>query len=258
MNPNLSPDAIAAARAGLGVPEERIARSVAIIMDGNGRWARQRGLPRSAGHHAGAKVVRSIVEHAAQLGIDALTLYSFSQENWNRPPEEVAILMGIYAEYLARERETMMRNNIRLRHLGRRGNLPQRVLDSLDTTMGVTSGNTGMQLCLALNYGSRAEITDAIRAIAREARDGTLDPDAIDEPVIDAHLDTRGVPDPDLVIRTSGEMRVSNFLLWQISYAEFVITDAYWPDFTPTEFDNALRAFAQRHRRFGKVDPSNT
>ncbi len=248
---DVTPQAVAAARRSLGVPDDRIPRSIAIIMDGNGRWARQRGLPRVAGHQQGAKNVRTIVTEAARLGLDALTLYSFSIENWSRPPEEVSALMHLYAEYLVRERETVMDHNVRLRHLGRRDGLPDIVLRELDESVRVSSANTGMFLCLALNYGSRAEVTDAVRRIARRAADGELDPDDVSPELISESLDTTGVPDPDLLIRTSGELRVSNFLLWQISYAEFYITDVYWPDFTPEELHRAIRDYAGRERRFG-------
>ena len=247
----------AAARGALGVPAERLPRSVAIIMDGNGRWALAQGLPRSAGHRQGAKGTRRIVTEAARLGIEVLTLYSFSLENWTRPNDEVNTLMDIYATYLASERHSFMENNVRLCHLGRREGLPDSVLRELDETARVSSANTGMTLCLALNYGSRAEITDAVRKIARQVAAGQLDPAGIDDATIAAHLDTAGLPDTDLLIRTAGEMRVSNFLLWQISYAELYVTDAFWPDFDEAEFHKALRAYAARRRRFGGVDDSN-
>ena len=255
---DVSPEAVAEARAALGVPEGRIPRSIAIIMDGNGRWARARGLPRSAGHEAGANVVRDTVSECARLGIEALALYSFSIENWHRPPNEVNMLMHLYADYFRRERQTVMEHNIRLRHLGRRDGLPPAVLREMDESLRASAGNTGMFLCLALNYGSRAEITDAIRRIARRVAAGELRPDDVTEEVLSDHLDTRGVPDPDLLIRTSGEMRLSNYLLWQVSYAEIHVTDAYWPDFSVAELHRAIRTFAGRHRRFGGLDDSNT
>ncbi len=255
---DISPSAVQAARRELGVPDDTIPRSVAIIMDGNGRWARRRNLPRTAGHAAGAEVVRRIVTEAARLGLDALTLYSFSIENWRRPREEVEALMHLYAEYLVRERTTVMDHNIRLRHLGRRAGLPESVLRELDESLRVSASNTGMYLCLALNYGSRVELTDAVRSIVRDVQAGRLSAEQVNEQAISARLDTAGVPDPDLLIRTSGEMRVSNYLLWQISYAEFVVTDALWPDFDETEFRKALVAYAHRHRRFGGLDDSNT
>jgi len=253
----ISPETMAAAQARLALPPEAVPGSVAIIMDGNGRWARRRGLPRTAGHAAGAEVVRKIVTEASQLGLEALTLYSFSIDNWHRPREEVDALMGLYARYLARERATMVDHNIRFRHLGRRDGLPQSVLDELDESARATSGGAGMWLCLALNYGSRVEITDAIRRIARRVADGQLDADAVDERTLSDELDTAGIPDPDLLIRTSGELRLSNYLLWQLSYAEFYVTDAYWPDFDEGQFHDALRSYAARSRRFGGVDQSN-
>ncbi|MBI5724123.1 MAG: isoprenyl transferase [Planctomycetes bacterium] len=254
---DISPKAVAEARLSLGLPLERIPRSVAIIMDGNGRWARARGLPRNLGHSAGAKVVRKIVTEAARLGLDALTLYSFSIENWSRPKEEVNALMHLYAEYLVQERKTVMDHNVRLRHLGQREGLPEAVLRELDESVRVSSVNTGMYLCLALNYGSRAEIVDAVRSLAAGCAAGKLRPREIDEEKISDSLNSAGVPDPDLVIRTAGEIRISNFLLWQISYAELYVTDIFWPDFTEQEFQKALAAFAGRHRRFGGVDESN-
>jgi undecaprenyl diphosphate synthase len=254
---DVSPTAVAEARRALGVPLERIPRSIAIIMDGNGRWAVRRGLPRSAGHEQGAKVVPRIVTEAARLGMEALTLYSFSLENWRRPPQEVAVLMHLYAEYLVQIRPGMMEHNIRLRHLGRREGLPQRVLRELDKSRRLSAANTGMELCLALNYGSRAEITDAMVRIARRVGAGELTPEDIDESLISDSLATAGVSDPDLVIRTAGEMRLSNFLLWQISYAEYYCCRKYWPDFDEEEFRKAIRTYARRHRRFGGVDTSN-
>ncbi len=253
---DVSAEAVAAARRELGIPEERIPRSVAIIMDGNGRWARQRGLPRTAGHEQGAKVVRKIVTEAARLGLEALWLYSFSIENWRRPKEEIAALMHLYADYFVSERPTIMDHNVRVRHLGRRQGLPQQVLDDMDETLELSRKNTGMYLCLALNYGSRTEIADAVRRIAQRAAAGELDPAELDEQILSAELDSAGVPDPDLVIRTSGELRLSNFLLWQVSYAEFYVTDAYWPDFDEEHFRNALHAYAARDRRFGGLKKS--
>ena len=253
-----TPAQAAAAREELGIPSDRFPRSIAIIMDGNGRWARQRGLPRTIGHQQGAKTVRKIVEEASRLGIEALTLYSFSIENWSRPADEVNQLMGLYARYLASERKTIMDNNVVLEHVGRRDNLPDNVLAELDQTARASAGNTGMKLCLALNYGSRAEIVDAVRSIGCRVAAGELAPDDIDEETIDRALYTAGVPDPDLLIRTAGERRLSNFLLWQISYAEFYVADAFWPDFDEAEFHRALQDYANRHRRFGRLDESNT
>ncbi len=250
----VTPQTTAAAHARLGLSVEHIPRSVAIILDGNGRWARQRGLPRTAGHAAGAEVVRRIVTEAAHIGLDALTLYSFSIENWHRPAEEVAALMSLYARYLARERQTMSEHNIRFRHIGRRTGLPDGVLREIDSSTEATAACTGMYLCLALNYAARVEMTDAIRNIARSVAQGKLAPDDVDEDLISRSLDTHGVPDPDLLIRTSGELRISNFLLWQLSYAEFYVTDLYWPDFTEEELHKALRDYAGRKRRFGGLE----
>jgi len=247
-------DSALAARAELAVPPERFPRHVAIIMDGNGRWARRRGLPRPVGHREGAKVVRPVVTEGARLGLEALTLYSFSIENWRRPAAEVSALMGLYAEYLRRERQTVMDNNVRVRHLGRRDGLPQAVLDELDTTARVSAANTGMWLNLALNYGGRAEVIQAVRRLAAKAAAGELAPEDIDENAISGALDTVGQADPDLLIRTAGEMRISNFLLWQVSYAEFHVTDTLWPDFNVEALHEALVAYAGRHRRFGALD----
>jgi undecaprenyl diphosphate synthase len=255
---DVSPRAVAAARKDLGVPEEQIPRSVAIIMDGNGRWAKRRGLPRPAGHEMGAKVVRSIVSEGARLGLSALTLYSFSIENWRRPREEVNALMHLYADTLVRERPTIMEHNVRLRHLGRREGLPEPVLAELDESVRVSANNTGMYLCLALNYGSRTEILDAVGRIARQVQQGQVQPDQITEQLFSDSLDTHGIDDPDLLIRTAGEMRLSNFLLWQISYAELYVTDVFWPDFDEAEFRKAILAYANRHRRFGGLDQTNS
>ncbi len=237
----------------LGCAPELVPRSVAVIMDGNGRWAHQRGLERSVGHETGVKNVRPIVERAAELGLEALTLYGFSTENWNRPPGEIDVLMGLYATSLRRERPTMIENNLRFRHLGRREDLPQVVLDELDETIAATMDNDGMFLVLALNYGARAEITDAVRSIAAAVADGKLEPTDIDEVVLSGNLATAGIPDPDLLIRTSGEMRLSNFLLWQLSYAEFFVTELNWPEFDVEAFEAALRTHVQRERRYGSI-----
>ena len=255
--PEISTQTVAEARKALGVPDNRIPRSVAIIMDGNGRWAKQRGLSRSEGHKAGAGMARKIVTASAKLGMEALTLYRFSIENWRRPADEIDTLMHLYAEYLASERPTAMEYNIRIRHLGRREGLPKAVLAELDESVRVTAGNTGMHLCLAINYSSRAEIADAVRRIAKAAGEGRLEGGRIDESAISGALDTAGVPDPDLLVRTSGEMRVSNFLLWQISYAELVVSEVFWPDFDEAEYYKVLREYAQRHRRFGGLDETS-
>ena len=247
----------------LDIPRERIPRHIAIIMDGNGRWAVGRGLERVRGHQEGAKTVRDIVTECAELrkrhgGPDYLTLYSFSVENWKRPPSEVSFLMQMYIDYLRQERETMMRNNIQFRQIGRTDQLPDPVLEEVDRTLAETKGNTGLTLVLALNYGSRAEITDAVRLLAEKVKRGELEPRDIDEKMISNHLYTAGMPDPDLLIRTAGEMRVSNYLLWQISYAELYVSETLWPDFGIAELHKAMRAFASRNRRFGGLDHTNT
>jgi len=240
----------------LGIDAGGIPRHIAVIMDGNGRWAVERGLKRFKGHEQGAKIVESIALHCVACGVEYLTLYSFSMQNWKRPPEEVEFLMYLYAAYLEGIRPSLMRNNVQLKHLGRRNPLPQMVLDALDGTIEQTSTNTGMTLGLALNYASRTEIVDAVQSLARKAAAGEVNPDEITEDDISNHLYTAGWHDPDLVVRTSGEMRVSNYLLWQISYAEFFVTDLYWPDFTPEQMDNAITTYANRQRRFGDVTPA--
>ncbi len=237
----------------LGIDEAGIPRHVAIIMDGNGRWAVERGLRRFQGHEQGAKIVETVAQHCVDCGIEYLTLYSFSMQNWKRPKEEVDFLMYLYAAYLEGIRPSLMKNNVRLKHLGRRSPLPQTVLDALDGTIEHTSRNTGMILGLALNYDSRTEIVDAARALAQKAVCGQLRPEEIQEEDISQHLYTAGWRDPDLIVRTSGEMRISNYLLWQISYAEFYVTTVYWPDFTPEQMDKAILAYAGRQRRFGDV-----
>ncbi len=242
---------------------ERIPRHIAVIMDGNGRWAIGRGLPRVKGHQEGAKTVRSIVTECARLrrehgAPDFLTLYSFSLENWKRPKDEVTFLMQMYIDYLRQERPTMMGNNIRFKQIGRLENLPDLVLDEVNQTLAETAGNDGLQLNLALNYGSRAEITDAVKAIAQKVAAGDIDPRDITEEIISEHLYTAGMPDPDLLIRTAGEMRVSNYLLWQISYAELVVSPVLWPDFKIEDFHKAMDEYACRNRRFGALDKTNT
>ncbi len=237
----------------LGIPRVALPRHVAIIMDGNGRWARQRGLPRIEGHRNASTAVRETVERCAQLGIGYLTLYSFSLENWRRPRDEVQGLMSLYAQYLVSERQLMLDNDVRVVQVGRREGLPAEVLRELDATSELTRGNRGLTLCLALNYGSRAEIVDAVRRLAEQVRRGQLEPGDITETHLSNALYTSGIPDPALVIRTAGEMRISNFLLWQISYAELYVTPVLWPDFRESELFAALRAFAERERRFGDV-----
>jgi len=226
-------------------------RHIAIIMDGNGRWAVQRGLPRIEGHRRGVTSVRRITEHCARLGIEQLTLYCLSSENWRRPAHELQFLMHLLEQYMIEERSLLMRERIRLSMIGRREGLPASTLTELDRTVDLCAGNDGLRLCLAINYGSRAEIAAAVRILATEVRDGLLDPTQIDEETVATRLDTAGMPDPDLLIRTAGEMRISNFLLWQISYAELWVTDVCWPDFAEPHLDAAIAAFAGRDRRFG-------
>jgi undecaprenyl diphosphate synthase len=237
--------------ASVGLDPDRLPRHVAVIMDGNGRWAQGRGRPRIDGHLEGAKVVRSTVTEACKLGLGQLTLFCFSAENWKRPKHEVAFLMELLKAYLLDERELIQAENIRFRTIGRREPMPPDVLAEIDRNVEMSAGNTGLTLCLAINYGSRAEILDAVRDIATRVGRGLLDPAAIDESAIDNALDTAGMPDPDLLVRTAGEMRVSNYLLWQISYAELWVTPLGWPDFSASVFHSALADFARRDRRFG-------
>ncbi|MBX3365254.1 MAG: isoprenyl transferase [Phycisphaeraceae bacterium] len=232
----------------------RIPRHIAIIMDGNGRWAQERGFPRIFGHRNGAKAVRTVVEAAGRLGVEVLTLYSFSLENWKRPDDEVAALMDLCIAYCEGERESLVEHGIRFRVIGRRQGLPDNVRAALESVESATACVQGPTLCIALNYGSRAEITDAVREIACKVAKGELDPGTIDEHTVAAHLYTVGLPDPDLLIRTAGEMRVSNYLLWQISYAELHVTPTFWPDFGVEDLHAAIRDYASRARRFGGLD----
>jgi undecaprenyl diphosphate synthase len=240
----------------LGLAPDHIPRHLAIIMDGNGRWAQKRSLPRIHGHHRGAKTVQRIAQHCVDFGIESLTLYSFSIENWKRPKDEVNALMHLYAEYLVGIRGTLMKNNVQLIHLGRMAGLPKPVQTELSETLKLTSNNTGMKLALALNYGGRAELVDATRAIAQEYKKGSLDLEDINEERISRHLYGGNLPEPDLLIRTANEMRISNFLLWQISYSEFYVTKTTWPDFKKTSLEKAIRDYAKRTRRFGAVKMS--
>lgn len=234
-----------------GLDPARMPGHIAIIMDGNGRWAHQRGLPRHEGHARGAHSVRTTVEECCRLGIGQLTLYCLSSENWKRPQAELDFLMALLEQYLVQERELILRQNIRFRTIGRRGGLPENVLREIDESIRLSAGNTGMTLCLAINYGSRGELTDVVREIALQVQSGRLRPEAIDEDIIASALYTAGMPDPDLLVRTAGEMRVSNFLLWQISYAELWVTELCWPDFGQEALHQALRDYASRERRFG-------
>ncbi len=226
---------------------------VAIIMDGNGRWARQRHLPRVEGHRTGAESARVIIRTAGELGIKYLTLYAFSAENWNRPKDEVDALMKYLIHYLKSETPELNRNNVKLEVIGQIYRLPENVQEHLKKSIQTLSRNNGLTLVMALSYGSRIEIVEAVRRIAEKVKDGRLDPPDIDEKIISQHLWTRNLPDPDLLIRTSGEMRISNFLLWQISYTELVVTQTLWPDFRKPQFCEALEEYARRHRRFGAL-----
>jgi undecaprenyl diphosphate synthase len=239
----------------LGIDATGIPRNIAIIMDGNGRWATQRNLPRFRGHEQGAKVVETIAQYCVDNGVEYLTLYSFSMQNWKRPKEEIDFLMHLYVAYLEGIRPQLTQNNTRLVHLGQRQKLPQSVLDALDETMRLTADNTGLTIGLALNYASQTELAEAAAKIARRCVDGQLHPDQIDEKIFSDSLYTAGWPDVDLVIRTSGEMRISNFLLWQIAYSEFYMTPTYWPDFSAGEMDKAILTYSQRNRRFGDIVP---
>ena len=234
---------------------QRLPRHIAIIMDGNGRWARRRHLPRIAGHRAGVASVRSTVETAARIHIPVLTLYAFSAENWKRRPRtEVDFLMKLLRKYLKDEVPTLNKNNIRLDYIGRRHELPQEVQERMAWAKEETAQNTGMQLTLALNYGARGELVDAFREIAQAAAmNGGLEHLKIDEELIDKHLYTRNLPDPDLVIRTSGEMRLSNFLLWQVAYAEIYVTELLWPEFRGRHLLEAIAEYQKRERRYGGV-----
>ena len=224
---------------------------VAIIMDGNGRWARSRGLERSTGHAEGVKTVRRITEEASRQGIGYLTLYTFSTENWNRPAAEVEILMHLIVSAIERETPDLIRNNVRLRMIGDTSRMPAEPLRRLEECMEATSGCTGLTLILAISYSSRWEITQAVKDIATRAASGEIKPEDITPETVSAHMATREFPDPDLLIRTGGDMRVSNFLLWQIAYSEIYVTDTFWPDFTEADFTKALDSYSGRQRRFG-------
>jgi len=230
----------------------RIPRHVAVIMDGNGRWARQRNLPRAEGHRAGAKSVREIVEACARTGVSVVTLYAFSRENWKRPKLEVSTLWKLLEEYLKKEDKTLIKNKFRLMVIGQREGLPAAARRQLERVEDLTRNNTRLTVVLALNYGGRTEIVDAVKKIMAA---GKVSPAALDEAVFASHLYTAGLPDPDLLIRTSGEYRISNFLLWQIAYAEIWITGVFWPDFKKKHFLQALVDYQKRERRFGDIRP---
>lgn len=233
---------------------ERLPRHIAIIMDGNGRWAQRKNLPRIEGHRRGVASVRATVEHCARLKIEQLTLYCLSSENWKRPQSELNFLMHLLEQYMIEERSTIMRQNIVVDIIGRRDGIPENVRREMEKTIDMSSDNTGTRLCLAINYGGRAEIVDAVRQIASRVQAGELQPSSINEQTISDHLYTMSMPDPDLLIRTAGEMRISNFLLWQISYAELWVTQLCWPEFREPVLNEALRDYAARDRRFGGLN----
>lgn len=226
-------------------------RHIAIIMDGNGRWAQQRDLPRIEGHRQGVSSVRRTVEECARLNIEQLTLFCLSSENWKRPSYELDFLMHLLEQYMIEERGLLMKQGIRVQVIGRREGIPDRVLNEINKTIELTSANQGTTLCLAINYGARGEISDALKQIASLIETGLLKATDVDEQLISENLYTSGMPDPDLLIRTSGEMRISNFLLWQISYAELWVTEKFWPEFVEEDLHQAMNVFATRNRRFG-------
>jgi undecaprenyl diphosphate synthase len=232
---------------------DKLPSHIAIIMDGNGRWAQQRGLDRILGHQQGVNSLREIIEAAAELGVNYLTLYAFSTENWSRPDDEVNALMGIMVRSLNNETDTLLKNNIRLKIIGDVERLTNDVRDRLEQTLEVTSSCTGLNLIVGLSYSSRWEITDAVRRLAFDVYRGVLIPDTIDEQLISYYLSTRNIPDPELLIRTSGELRISNFLLWQLAYTELYFTDILWPDFGKEDFYKAIADYQTRERRFGKT-----
>jgi undecaprenyl diphosphate synthase len=240
----------------LGLRTEQLPKHIAIIMDGNGRWAQQRGLPRVAGHRQGGKTVEKIAQYCIDIGIESLTLYSFSTENWKRPKAEVDELMALYTIYLSQFRPMLIKNNVKLIHLGRLSQLPADLRNTISEAIKITAANTEMTLAIALNYSGRAELTDAARQIAQKCKQGKLDIDAIDEQCIRNHLYAPLLAEPDLLIRTANEKRVSNFLLWQISYSEFYVSEKFWPDFTENDIDKAILDYAARERKFGDIKKS--
>jgi undecaprenyl diphosphate synthase len=228
-------------------------KHLAIIMDGNGRWAQLRGRPRTYGHIKGARVAKKVITACAEKGLENLTLYAFSSENWLRPESEVFFLMNLLRRYLKKETANLVKQNIRFKAIGDMSKLPQDVIKAINYATQATSLNTGMNLIFAVSYGSRQEITEAVRAIAQRVADGELKPDEVDESIVNSSLGTAEFPDPDLIIRTSGEHRLSNFLLWQAAYSEFYFTDTLWPEFSIEDLELALLSFIKRERRFGAV-----
>lgn len=235
------------------IDKERLPRHVAIIMDGNGRWAKQQGLARMFGHKQGVETVHNITVAATELGIEFLTLYTFSTENWNRPKEEVDALMGLLVDTIVKETPTLMNNNVRLETIGDIERLPEKTREKFLGCIEQTSRNTGLTMVIALSYSSRWEITEAVRKAVREAQKGALRPEDVNERLVSSLMTTRDMPDPDLLIRTSGEYRISNFLLWQLAYSELYFTDCLWPEFTEEEFYKAIVDYQKRERRFGKT-----
>lgn len=231
----------------------KIPRHIGVIMDGNGRWAKQRGLGRSEGHRAGVEAVRRVVTLAMDYGVQCLTLFSFSAENWRRPPDEIRFIFGLLRRFVASDLEKLDQRNVRIRIIGERSGLERGLRGIIDDVESRTKDNTGLDLIIAFNYGAKVEIVNATRAIARKVAAGELSPDDIDETTLARHLDTSGLPDPDLILRTSGEMRLSNFLLWQSAYAELVFVPENWPDFDEAVFVRALRTYTGRDRRFGGI-----
>ncbi len=235
---------------------ERLPRHVAVIMDGNGRWAKRRGMPRIMGHRRGVDTLKDLLRCCRDWGIEALTAYAFSTENWGRPTEEVEFLMLLFERVLRRELKEMMEEDIRIRFVGNLSVLPPSLQTEINKSVEATQNNQGIQFTIATNYGGRQEIVNACKLIAEKIQSGQLQPNDIDESLFERHLYTAGLCDPDLLIRTSGEMRVSNFLLWQVAYSEIYVTETFWPDFDRTEFHRALSSYQQRERRFGKVSPT--
>ncbi len=251
----MSQSRVSKAEPQLAVPREHWPEHIAIIMDGNGRWAQRQDLPRIEGHRRGVGSVRRTVEECARLGISQLTLYCLSSENWKRPQIELDFLMHLLEQYMIEERALIMEQNIIVRSIGRRDGIPNRVLTEMDKTIELSASNSGTRLCLAINYGGRAELVDAIQRIATDVREGAVHPNQIDESTVSRYLYTDGMPDPDLLIRTAGEMRISNFLLWQISYAELWVTQRCWPEFEVGDLHAAINDFAKRDRRYGGLKP---
>ncbi len=235
------------------VHPSRIPRHIAVIMDGNGRWAQERGFPRIFGHRNGAAAVRATIEECGRLGVEVLTLYSFSTENWRRPTDEVDALMAMAVLYMEGEREAMVAENMRFRLIGRTAELPEEVRNAVESLEAATASCTGPMLCIAMNYGSRQEIADACQKLAQRVAKGEIDADSIDPAMVESELYTAGIPDPDLLIRTAGERRLSNYLLWQLSYAELHVTEVLWPDFGIEHLHEAVRDYASRDRRFGAL-----